>query len=495
MKPAQHKKHASSRWKIVGWMLLTTSIAISGLVWSVRGILLADVERVAIERTVHEIGEFRQFAEIGVDPETGKAFESAETMLMTYISRQYSGYTEQIIGVTPSSVLYLKEQDDHATETGYRFHHDRELLKTISNHNQSSGVAQTPAGPIKWGKVNIRVDSAQEPTGQLIVVEYMHPDLEQVRHTINTMVGVGLGALALTVLVSWIIAGQITKPIRNLQTVAAEISEKDITGRVPVKGNDDVAAMSKTFNQMLDRIEDFSTEQKEFLDDVSHELRTPITIVRGHLELMERNPEQDATIQLVVDELDRMGRIVGDLLLLAKSERPDFIHPEPCDVADLMIALDSKVQAFTKHRWVMSEIAEGTVILDQQRITQALVQYCANAAQYSPEGSLISLGTNFQEVDGARYLDLWVQDAGPGVAAEDAPYLFDRFKRSHSKNPATAQKHTVGAGLGLAIVKAIAESHSGHVWVATPDSGAGAIFGISIPAGEPESLKSSHPLD
>jgi signal transduction histidine kinase len=96
-----------------------------------------------------------------------------------------------------------------------------------------------------------------------------------------------------------------------------------------VHGRDDVAALAGTFNAMLDRLERAFAAQRTFVDDAGHELRTPITIVRGHLELMGDDPaEREETVRLVTDELDRMSRIVEDLLLLAKAERPDFIRPE-----------------------------------------------------------------------------------------------------------------------------------------------------------------------
>ncbi|MDO4898714.1 MAG: sensor histidine kinase, partial [Rothia sp. (in: high G+C Gram-positive bacteria)] len=136
----------------------------------------------------------------------------------------------------------------------------------------------------------------------------------------------------------------------------------------------------------------------------------------------------------------------------------------------------------TDHRWMIADIAEGEVSLDEQRITQAMIQLAANAAQYSPEGSTITIGSEFTGYNEQRQLKLWVQDQGPGIAEEDAQALFERFKRNHSKNPATAGKHSVGAGLGLAIVRSIAEAHHGSVWVASPENGIGSIFGLTIPA-------------
>ncbi|QRZ61042.1 histidine kinase dimerization/phospho-acceptor domain-containing protein [Rothia sp. ZJ932] len=474
---------SSSRWRIIAWMMLATSFAILGLIFSVREILLSDLDREANDQIIREISEFREFSQESTDPTAPLPYNNLEDMMQTYISRQFFGTSGQLIGVTDSQVLYLKEQDNQASATGYRVHQDTDLLDTITRSESASGVENTPDGPVHWGKTSISITTNDgKDEGQLIVVQYIQPQLDDIRFIINTMVGVGFAGLLLTSVFSWFIAGQILKPIRTLRTVAEDITDKNISARVPVQGDDDISAMSMTFNQMLDRLEASSTMQRQFLDDVSHELRTPITIVRGHLELMERTTQdQQATLDLVDDELERMGRIVGDLLLLAKSERPDFVRPQRTDVADLIISLESKVQAVGKHRWVISDIAEGEVNLDAQRVTQAMIQLAANAAQYSPENSVISLGTAYVDREGRKHLNLWVQDQGPGVDPNDAPHLFDRYRRESSRNPNAIEKHALGAGIGLAIVQAIAESHDGSVWVATPDSEIGSVFGLSIP--------------
>jgi two-component system, OmpR family, sensor kinase len=127
--------------------------------------------------------------------------------------------------------------------------------------------------------------------------------------------------LLLGSLLAWRLAGRVADPVTALTRTARAISETDLSRRIPVRGRDEVAQLAATFNEMLERLERAFGSQRRFLDDAGHELRTPLTIVRGHLELLEDDPvERRETVALVMDELDRMGRIVNDLLLLAKRE-------------------------------------------------------------------------------------------------------------------------------------------------------------------------------
>lgn len=412
--------------------MLTALIAMSALLISIYEVMHRNVAETANTKINQELEEFRTFAAEGLNPETSEPFTSPKQLLEAYIARQYSSRTEQLVGIAGDSIIFTHNKGDHPTSKGYLLSQDQELIEELSNTSVTSGTYHTPAGPIHWVKASMQTSHHTTETGYLVVIEYVQPSYQAVNKTIGTMMSIAGMCLLAALGISWFVSGQIIKPICELRKVAEAINDKDITARVPVTGTGDVAAMSLTFNQMLDRLEEASTMQRNFLDDVSHELRTPITIVRGHLELMDRHTEdQQATLDLVDDELDRMGRIVSDLLLLAKSERPDFLHISPTDVADLMISLDSTVQTLGNNTWVISEIADGTVSLDQQRITQAMIQLCANAAQYSPAQSIITIGSTFTDYDGERHLDLWVRDRGPGINAEAAQTIFNRFQRRH----------------------------------------------------------------
>ena len=151
------------------------------------------------------------------------------------------------------------------------------------------------------------------------------------RAAVNTTVwdaaAVGAGALLVAIGVAWLIAGRVLAPVRELEETARSITESDLTHRLVVKGDDELARLAATFNAMLDRVASAFRSQRQFIDDAGHELRTPITVIRGHLELLGDDPAERAEVRtIMIDELDRMSRMVNDLLLLARAERPDFLR-------------------------------------------------------------------------------------------------------------------------------------------------------------------------
>ena len=229
----------------------------------------------------------------------------------------------------------------------------------------------------------------------------------------------------------------------------------------------------QTVNGMLDRVEAAVQAQRRFSDDAGHELRTPITIVRGHLEVLDPNDPEDvvATVALVDDELDRMNRMVSDLLLLARAEQPAFLRPTLVDVGDLTRKAFEKLALLGDRDFTLQSVAEVSAVLDPQRITQALIALADNACRYTNDGDPIGVGSAH---DG-DWLRFWVADSGPGIDEADRSRIFDRFSRGGAGG-----KRSDGAGLGLAIVRAIALAHGGTVALDSPP-GRGATFTVIVP--------------
>ena len=262
-----------------------------------------------------------------------------------------------------------------------------------------------------------------------------------------------------------------------LARTAQQISESDLSQRIPVTGRDDLTALTVTVNDMLDRLETSFKGQRQLLDDVGHELRTPLTIVRGHLELMDPGDPADvaATRALAVDEVDRMHGLVNDLMLLATASHPGFVRSEGCDLGLLTDEVGDKLRTLADRSWRIDARADVMVDLDSRRITQALLQLGANAVAHTSAGAVIAIGSEILPASDTPAVRVWVRDEGTGIEPDDLAVIFERFGRGH------ARSRDSGAGLGLSIVSAIAKAHGGDLLV---DSvlGEGTTLSLVLPA-------------
>lgn len=293
-------------------------------------------------------------------------------------------------------------------------------------------------------------------------------------------VGTFAALAALTVLIAgsvgYLVIGRLLQPLEALREATEEITVDDLEHRVPVPtGGDDVAALAQNFNRMLTRIQTGFAEQRRFMSDVGHELRTPLTIVRGTLEMTDPDDPADVreSHEIALDELDRMGRVVGDLSELAASARPDYVKPRPLDMAEFARSAFARIEKIADRDWALGRVDDVVADADEQRLTQAVVQLAANAVRYSEEGSRVTLSVARVSGPGGPEMHVGVQDDGIGIAPEDHHRVFERFARvDHSREN--------GSGLGLPIVQAIAEGHGGEVRLDS-ELGKGSTFTIIFP--------------
>ena len=463
----ESRRGISARGRVLGWILLLVGSAVLGSVLVSRQVLLNGVDQHVAEELTHEASEFRAFAASNLDPNTGKVYRSADELLARYLERNFPEYGETSFSLVDGRPARLSPGNPPARlDTDPAF-----IAHVASAARPASGSWPSTAGQVRYAVIPVSV--AGDPTqGTLVAVVFRDQLRSEADRVVRILAIVAAISLLLAGLAGWAVAGRVLAPVRAMRRTAEAITESDLTGRIVVAGNDDVAALARTFNTMLDRLQSAFTAQRQFIDDAGHELRTPITVVRGHLELMGDDPEdRSASVALVVDELERMRRIVDDLLLLAKAERPDFLTPGAVELADLTVDVVSKAGPMAQRLWKVDAIAEQVIHADRQRLTQALMQLASNAARHTERGDEIGVGS---AVLGDR-VRLWVRDTGEGIAPGDQARIFDRFARG----PA-GRRGTEGAGLGLAIVRRIAEAHGGSV-VLDSDLGRGATFTMDLP--------------
>lgn len=465
----------AARTRIIGWVLLLVLLSLAAVVVVTWRLLVAETDERMAASLQAEIAEFRRLVDTGIDPRTGAAFASVDDVLSAVLTYNQARPNEKFLAYVDGAYRYQSR-----IEAPVRLSDDARFTALVGSVSESrSGSYASGAGEVLY--VAVPVSLAGAP-GSGVVVAAFFADLEReaADSTARLMLLVG----GLTSLAAaggaWVVAGRILRPVRDVAATAHSITETDLSGRIPVEGRpgDELTELAATVNAMLDRVERGVAAQRRFLDDAGHELRTPITIVRGHLDVLDPADPADVrdTVALVDDELDRMNRLVSDLLLLARSEQPEFVRPQPVDVAALTTDVFGKVSRLARREWVLETVAHADVRLDPQRLTQALVALADNAARYTSPADRIALGS---QVSGGE-LRMWVADSGPGIAEEERTRVFERFARGEA-----GARRSDGAGLGLSIVQAIAAAHGGRVLLDSRP-GSGATFTVVLPADEQE---------
>lgn len=462
----------SARGRIVAWLALLVALTVAVLVVVVGRVVIARADTQLDLELSHEGDKLRGFAARGVDPATGQPLASATELLDAFLRENLPEDDETFFSVVDGRAVSRSAQQPLA-----RVDLDPAVVSVAADASEPVlGDASSTAGPVRYAVFPVRVDGSPPTTGALVAVEFAGPSRAEAWGLVRVLCLVGVGALGLAGVGSWFVAGRVLAPIQVVRRAASRIGETDLDRRVEVTGDDEVSRLAETFNHMLDRLQRAFEGQRRFLDDASHELRTPLTVVRGHLELMDEDPvEREQTRQLVLDELDRMTRLVDDLVLLARSDRPDFVTLGEVPLADLVIEVLAKAQALAPRHWVIDALDEGIVDADAQRLTQALLQLAANAVEHTREADTIAFGAR---TDGSGVASVWVRDTGTGVTPAERERIFHRAVRAGGPRPAGSRE---GLGLGLAIVSSIAEAHGGRVRL---DSavGVGSRFTIEIPA-------------
>ena len=335
-------------------------------------------------------------------------------------------------------------------------------------------------------QVHLRVLSVPlQVNNRLIGVLQIGESLGLVDTTQRTM----LIVLAATTLVSmllagmgaWITTGRALAPLETVTQVATHITRADdLSRRIPFSGapNDEVGQLIVAFNATMARLETLFNTQRRFLADVSHELRTPLTVIKGNVGLLRRmgGSTDEESLVSIETEVDRLTRLVGDLLLLAQAESgkiPLDMRPVDLDTVLLEVYQQTRVLAGDRLQVKLVDIDQVEVIGDRDRLKQVLLNLVGNAIKYTPAGGEVLLSLDKQNGQSR----LLIKDTGPGIPAEDLPHIFERFYRaekSRTRGPGS------GFGLGLSIAYWIIRNHGGRIEVSSKE-GAGTTFCVWLP--------------
>ncbi len=329
--------------------------------------------------------------------------------------------------------------------------------------------------------LTVPIETSRAPVGILQVAT----DLTLVDITLRTLAFVLvillIIALIVAAIISWIMTRQTLMPLMTVTEFAKEITEtKDLSRRIPISDqqkDDEVGQLIFAFNETLSRLDQILQSQKQLVTDISHELRTPLTVIKGEVGLMKKYKQYDIdSLVSIENEVDRLTRLVGNLLFLSQAETGEIpLDLKLFSLDDLLCEVFHHVQTLAADRLTITieNMDQVEIQGDRDRIKQVLLNLLGNAIQYSTEGGKISIGLTNEEQD----VIIKIQDNGPGIAKKDLQKIFDRFYRGEKSR---TRSQSSGFGLGLSISQYIISLHHGKIFVESK-VGEGTTFIIKLP--------------
>jgi heavy metal sensor kinase len=286
-------------------------------------------------------------------------------------------------------------------------------------------------------------------------------------------------AIILSGLSAWFLAGITLRPVKNMINTARLIGAENLQMRLTLpETHDEIRLLAETFNEMLDRLDRTFTSQRQFIEDFSHEIKTPLAIIKGELEVTLKKirsvKEYENTLHSSLEEIDRIIKVVDELLTLARVEAETLsLSLSPVNLAELVqeVVAEMKVLAESKNLLLdFRKFSEPQVLAEAEKLKRVFINLLDNAIKFTPPGGRVEVLVGQED----RQARVSVSDTGPGLSQEEIQHIFDRFYRGSKDNI------TPGSGLGLSIARAIVESHRGKI-EATSQPGQGAIFVVILP--------------
>jgi signal transduction histidine kinase len=346
-------------------------------------------------------------------------------------------------------------------------------------------------GAPHWGVVGANVyGSIPHPDGGTLTVVAHSPSrgfLGRISATLGFLQSVWWQLLAAAVvsaaialiMARWLARGM-TQPLRDMAQAARRMETGDYSTRVHTRSRDEVGQLAEAFNTMSGELEDVERLRRDLVANVSHELKTPITAIRAHLENLLDGVEQPdpETLQVMLTQSERLGRLVDQLLDLSRLESGDVpLDRGPVELAPLVTQVLSEIDVARPDRGVaVSSVIPDDLppaMADRERVHQVLFNLIDNAVRYTPPGGAVTVTAH--RLNGS--VEVEVHDNGVGIPAEHLPRLFERFYRVDTSR---SRADDGGTGIGLAIARSVVEAHGGHIH-ADSEPGEGSTFTFELP--------------
>jgi two-component system OmpR family sensor kinase len=464
------------RWRLAGWVALVvltcTGITFFAVYRGTGGQLRGQIDT-ELGGDASELARSLQLAR----PKTPlRTYEASDR----YVNGQpFSATSTLLFTLTPGAPtstnrpeLFTAEAPDNGESASKQSEENRLSQRLLSTGLGYSTLMLPDVGNLRLLKRSVRL-----PGGRRVTIGVGEP-LETVSHAqagvARAFILAGILALAAALLGAYLIGTRLSRPLRRMAVVATRVDGGDLHPRIHDPGGQspEVRVLTDAFNHMLDRLTEAFAAQRAFVADASHELRTPLTVIAGQLEVLaaQANPplEEVRRVEgLVQAEIARVGRLVDDLLLLARMEQTEFLQLETVDVAPFVSDLWDGMSLLARRHFELAPLPSGTLLADPDRLAQALRNLVRNAIDHTePERGIVRMHVEPAARGRVRF---FVEDDGAGIAPGQRDRVFERFHRTD----AARDRASGGTGLGLAIVRAIAEAHGGKVAAErSPEGGA-----------------------
>lgn len=337
--------------------------------------------------------------------------------------------------------------------------------------------------------VAVPVKSQGPVTGAVIISAPLTPYENRLADYQRVILNVGIGGIILATFLSLLLSRSLSRPLIQMNTVARGLAAGDFSRKVEVKTRDEIGVLASSLNTLSGQLQDkiqalerLDNARKDFVASISHELKTPLTIMQGYAEALQDNlaeteEERQEHISCIIDEIQRLKRLVAELLDLRRIEMgQEIIELKQMDIVPILMKSIGKMKTVAYEKGITLEgelpISMPQVKSNPDRLEQVMINLLDNAMRHTPPGGIIKV-----DVSGTgRFIEVRVADSGPGIPESDLELIWEKFykvDKSRTRNGG-------GTGLGLAIVKRLIENMCGSITVSSVE-GKGTTFSILFP--------------